>query len=74
MFKNTTGVFLAAAVAMAVTISPLGIDYTYARTVSDQEIQNQEQAVRTAARGVLEQYTRLLLYTIIMKLETRLGV
>ena len=59
--------------AVIVITSPLGINYASARAVSDQDIDSQEVVVRTASREMIEEYTRLLLYMIIFKLETRIA-
>lgn len=71
MFKNTKTVFLAAVVAMMMIVSPFGAAYVSARTITDQVITDQEQVIRDSAREVVEQYTRLLLYIIISRLEAQ---
>ncbi|OGG85742.1 hypothetical protein A2392_03050 [Candidatus Kaiserbacteria bacterium RIFOXYB1_FULL_46_14] len=72
MLKYTQAVFLTAIVAVTVIISPLGSNYVFARSVSSQDIDSQELVIRKASREVMEEYTRLLLYLIIFKLEAKL--
>jgi|GEM_PF-2974180 len=72
MLQNTKTVFLTGIVAISVVISPLSINYAFARAISDQDINSQELEVRTAYREAIEEYTRLVLYLIVFKLETRL--
>lgn len=56
---------------MTLIISPVGINFAFARAVSNEEIQNQETVARNASREAVEQYMRLLVYIIIQKLEDR---
>ena len=72
MFKNTIAVFLAVIVAMTVVIGPLGASSASAQTISDQDINNQEQVARSASREAIEQYMRLLLYMVIMRMENEI--
>ncbi len=73
MLKNTKAVFLAGTVAMSMIISPLGVNLASAAIVSDQDIEGQEVEVRKASRVTIEEYTRLLLYVIIFRLESQLN-
>lgn len=73
MLKNTQAVFLAGIVAMSVIISPLDVSLASAAIVSDQDISNQQMEVRRASRTAIEEYTRLLLYVIIFRLETQIN-
>lgn len=73
MFKNITGIFLSVLLAVALVIGPVGVGQVSARAVTDQDIEQQETVARGASRLAIEEYTRLLLYLIIFKLETRLN-
>lgn len=70
MLKNIK--FLAGVVGMTLIISPFFTNYASANYVTDQDINHQESEVRTASREAIEQYTRLLLYIIIFRLENKL--
>lgn len=72
MLKNTLAVFLAVVVAMTVVITPLGAEHASARTVSDQDISNQELVARAASREAIEEYLRLLIYMVIMRMENQI--
>lgn len=73
MLKNTKTVFLAGAVAMSMIMSPLGVSLASAAIVSPEDIKGQEIEVRQASRVTIEEYTRLLLYVIIFRLESQLN-
>ncbi len=72
MTKNISKVFLSVLLATAMAISPIVTNTTLARTVTDQNINNQQTVVRTASRTAIEEYVRLILYMIILNLENRI--
>lgn len=63
--------FLAVAVTTAVVIGPIGAHYAAARTVTTEDIYDQQNIAEEHTKGAVEQYVRLLMYLIIFKLETQ---
>lgn len=57
---------------MTMIISPIGAENASARTITDQTIRDQENVAVASARESIEEYTRLLLYIIISRLEDRI--
>lgn len=73
MLKNTKSVFLAMVLAMTLIIIPVGATQVSAQTISDSMIRDQEQVAQSASRTAIEQYARLLVYMVIMRLEAEIA-
>ncbi len=72
MLKNVKITFLLAVVVMTMIMSPWSAEQASASTVTNQVISNQEIVAEDSARQAIEQYTRLLLYIIISRLEAQI--
>jgi len=57
---------------MTMIMSPWSAEQASASTVTNQVISNQEIVAEDSARQAIEQYTRLLLYIIISRLEAQI--
>jgi len=72
MLKNAKFAFLAVTMALALVVSPVSVDYAEAQVVTDQVISAQQNVAISASRDAIEEYTRLILYVIIYRLENEL--